>query len=135
MDDGPVTGTTGQPPIGRAALFGLCPECGARTLFDSAIGFAPRCTACGLDFRSYNVGDGPAAILILIIGALVVGGVITLQLTAHPPFWVQVILWGPFAVILVLLGLRGSKGALLAAEHQRAAREGRIAETQDKTDV
>ena len=28
----------------------------------------PRCRACGLDFAAFNVGDGPAAFLILIVG-------------------------------------------------------------------
>ncbi len=40
----------GQPPVWRAALFGLCPECGAPTLFDGPTKFAPRCRACGLDY-------------------------------------------------------------------------------------
>ena len=56
-----------------AALFGLCPQCGARGLFDGVAQFAPKCRACGLDFSTFNVGDGPAAFLTLIIGALVVG--------------------------------------------------------------
>ena len=30
----------------------------------------PRCRACGLDFARFNVGDGPAAFLTLIVGAL-----------------------------------------------------------------
>jgi uncharacterized protein (DUF983 family) len=127
MADGPDSKTIakGQPPIARAALFGLCPNCGARTLFAGVARFAPACRACGLDFSAYNVGDGPAAFLVLIIGALVVGGAVTLQLAAHPPFWVQIILWLPFTVIMVLLGLRVAKAGLIAAEHQRAAREGR----------
>ena len=61
----------GQPPIARAALFGLCPQCGAQTLFDGPAKFAPHCRVCSLDFQSYNVGDGPAAFLTLIVGALI----------------------------------------------------------------
>ena len=66
-DPGPDT--EGQPGIASAALFGLCPKCGSRTLFGGVAQFAPRCRVCGLDFSSFNVGDGPAAFLTLIIGA------------------------------------------------------------------
>src|SRR3546814_7977222 len=42
----------GQPPVWRAALFGLCPECGAPTLFDGPVKFRPKCDSCGLDRKS-----------------------------------------------------------------------------------
>ncbi|MBV1691152.1 DUF983 domain-containing protein [Novosphingobium sp. G106] len=117
--------TKGQPGLVSAALFGLCPRCGARTLFDGLAKFAPRCRACGLDFSTFNVGDGPAAFLTLIVGALVVAAAITLELSAHPPFWVHILLWVPITAAAVVWGLRAGKGALLAAEYQRQAGEHR----------
>lgn len=123
-DDNPTT--EGQPGIIPAALFGLCPQCGARGLFDGLAKFAPQCRACGLDFSTFNVGDGPAAFLTLIIGALVVVLAITLELTWHPPFWVHVVLWVPFTAGAVIWGLRAGKSALLASEYQRGAGEGRL---------
>lgn len=115
--------TEGQPGIVQAALFGLCPRCGARTLFDGLAKFAPRCRACGLDYSTFNVGDGPAAFLTLIIGAVVTGLALWLELGVHPPFWVHVVLWVPVTAALVVWGLRAGKGALLAAEYQRRAGE------------
>lgn len=111
--------TKGQPSIGEAALFGLCPKCGAKTLFGGWTAFAPRCQACGLDFWKFNVGDGPAAFLILIVGALVVGLAIWLQLAFDPPWWLHVILWIPFTVAGVIFGLRMAKAALLHSEYHR----------------
>ena len=111
----------GQPGIVSAALFGLCPRCGARCLFDGLTQFAPRCRACGLDYSGFNVGDGPAAFLTLIIGALVVILAITVELAWHPPFWVHVLLWVPLTAGAVIWGLRAGKSALLAAEFQRKA--------------
>lgn len=113
----------GQPGIAAAALFGLCPHCGAKTMFAGPARFAPRCEACGLDFASYNVGDGPAAFLTLVIGALIVGLALWLEFSVHPPVWVHVVLWPPLVAGLTLGGLRLTKGALLAAEVQRKARE------------
>lgn len=113
----------GQPGIPAAALFGLCPQCGSRTLFDGPARFAPRCRVCGLDYGQFNVGDGPAAFLTMIVGALVVGLAVWLEFAVHPPFWVHIVLWVPLVAGLTLLGLRVSKSALLAAEYHRKARE------------
>ncbi len=115
--------TGGQPGLVPAALFGLCPQCGARTLFEGVAQFAPRCGACGLDFGQFNVGDGPAAFLTLIIGALVTGLALTLELTVEPPFWVHILLWIPLTAGAVIWGLRAGKAALLAAEFKRNAGE------------
>ena len=101
----------------------MCPRCGARTLFEGLTQFASRCRACRLDFDSYNVGDGPAAFLTLIIGAVIVGLALWLEVAVHPPFWVHALLWIPATTGAVIWGLRAGKSALLAAEHQRSARE------------
>lgn len=118
----PETGK-GQPGLAEAALFGLCPECGAKTLFDGPVKFAERCRACGLDYSRFNVGDGPAAFLTLVIGALIVGLAMWLELSVHPPFWVHAILWIPLTAAAVVYGLRVSKGALLVSEYRNDAGE------------
>ncbi|GAA0275193.1 hypothetical protein GCM10009127_14740 [Alteraurantiacibacter aestuarii] len=94
-------------------------------MFDGAIKFAPRCTGCGLDYSRFNVGDGPAAFLTLIVGAIVVGLAIWLQLTFDPPWWLHVVLWLPLIVGGVVAGLRLSKGALLVREFRSNAAEHR----------
>jgi uncharacterized protein (DUF983 family) len=97
-------------------------------LFQSLTGFAPKCRACGLDFSTFNVGDGPAAFLILIIGALIVGLAVTVDLKFSPPWWVHVLLWLPLTSAAVIFSLRAAKALLLALEYRHRAREGRIAE-------
>lgn len=114
------------PGTAQVALGGLCPRCGARTLFDGMIRFAPRCGACGLDYGQFNVGDGPAAFLILIVGALVTIGAVTVQLAFEPPFWVHILLWVPLTAALVIGLLRIAKAALLQLEYRNRAREGRL---------
>ena len=114
-------------PSGRAALLGLCPRCGERTMFAGWVGFADRCRACGLDLGSFNVGDGPAAFLIFIVGTITVVGALVLDGAVSPPWWVHLI-WIPVAAALTIGGLRLSKGWLLAQEYKHRAREGRIAE-------
>ena len=107
--------------MAEAALFGLCPRCGARTLFAGWTRFAERCRACGLDLTRFNVGDGPAAFLTLIVGALVVILALWLQLAAEPAWWVHVLLWVPLTVVGVVAGLRIAKAALLQSEYRNKA--------------
>jgi uncharacterized protein (DUF983 family) len=115
--------TKGQPGTAEAALFGLCPQCGSKTMFDGVASFAAKCRACGLDYSAFNVGDGPAAFLTLGIGALITVLAIALELSLHPPFWVHVLLWVPLTAVAVVGGLRACKGWLLIAEYRRKARE------------
>ncbi|MFC0205552.1 DUF983 domain-containing protein [Novosphingobium soli] len=120
--------TKGQPSTASAALFGCCPRCGARTLFAGVARFAPRCPSCGLDFSQFNVGDGPAAFLTLVIGTLIAILAIWLQLSVSPPFWVHALLWVPISTALTLGGLRVTKAWLLGTEYRRQAGEGRLRE-------
>jgi uncharacterized protein (DUF983 family) len=116
-----------EPSPVSSALRGNCPRCGSHGLFAGWVGFAPKCRACGLDYSSFNVGDGPAAFLILIIGAIVTVGALVLDAAAEPPWWVHLI-WVPIAAALTIGGLRFAKAGLLAQEYKHRAREGRIVE-------
>ena len=132
-----MSGATGAsrlseaPPPGlvRVALLGLCPACGARTLFAGAARFALRCPKCGLDFTTFNVGDGPAAFLTFFVGALVMGVAAWLALAVDPPVWVYIAVLVPLTAGATLLGLRWAKAALLAAEYRRRAGEYRAGES------
>jgi len=123
-----ITGLNEPPGAAQVALGGLCPRCGAKTLFAGPVRFAPCCTACELDYQQFNVGDGPAAFLILIVGAIVTIGAVTLQLSVEPPFWVHALIWIPLTLALVIGLLRLAKAALLALEYRNRAREGRLVE-------
>jgi len=121
---------SGQPaehssPL-KAALAGNCPKCGAHTLFAGWVSFAHKCRSCGLDFDAFNVGDGPAAFLIFIVGTITVVSALVVDGTFSPPWWVHLV-WIPVATALTIGGLRLSKAWLLAQEHRHRASEGRIA--------
>jgi uncharacterized protein (DUF983 family) len=115
-----------EPHPLASAVQGLCPRCAAPGLFAGVVSFAPRCRACGLDYAAFNVGDGPAAFLIMIVGGLIVALAIITQLSFQPPFWVHILLWLPLTIGAVVGSLRIAKGLLLALEYRNAAREGRI---------
>ncbi len=115
-----------SPDPVRASLHGLWPHCGAKTLFDGPVKFAAASRSCGLNFSTFNVDDGPASFLTTVIGTLLVIGVLVLEATIGPPFWVQVVLLVPLTTAVVVGSLRIAKAALLLFEYWNAAREGRI---------
>lgn len=123
LDSGPLD----SGPL-DSGLYGACPRCGARTLFAGPVRFAARCPACGLDFTTFNVGDGPVAFLTLGIGGIVTVLALLLEFSVSPPWWVHALLWVPLTLALVLGSLRLAKGVLLALEYRNAAREGRRAD-------
>lgn len=114
----------------NAALKGVCPRCGKGRLFGQGlagiVSFAPHCTSCGLDYLAFNVGDGAASFLILIVGAIVTAGALWLELSHEPPWWVHALIWGPLTLILSLGLMRVAKGLLLALEFGKDAREGHL---------
>jgi uncharacterized protein (DUF983 family) len=116
-----------RPADGRGFLVGNCPCCGAHTLFSGWLAFAPKCAACGLDFSSFNVGDGPAAFLIFIVGTITVVAALVVDGAFSPP-WLIHLIWIPVATVLTIGGLRVSKAWLVTQEYKHRAREGRIAE-------
>jgi uncharacterized protein (DUF983 family) len=96
-------------------------------LFAGWVRFADKCRSCGLNFSNFNVGDGPAAFLILIVGTIVVVCALALDAAAEPPWWVHLV-WVPVAAALTIGGLRLAKAWLLGQEYSHRAREGRISE-------
>lgn len=116
-----------RPSSLSSAIAGRCPRCAQGPLFSGLLTFAPRCNACGLDFSGFNVGDGPAAFLIFIVGTITVVGALVLDGAFSPPWWVHLV-WVPVAATLTIGGLRFSKAWLLAQEYRHRAREGRIAQ-------
>ena len=118
-DDTPLT------PLVAAALRGECPRCQKRTLFAGWVRFSLRCPECDLDIDGFNVGDGPAAFLILIVGAIIVGLCLWVEIRFSPP-WPVHIIWVPLTFGLTIGGLRLGKAALLHSEYRHEAREGRL---------
>jgi uncharacterized protein (DUF983 family) len=117
-----------EPNTLRCAVLGRCPRCGQGALFDGYLSIAPRCASCGLDFSSFDVGDGAAALVILVVGAIVAGSALWTEFTFHPPLWVHLVLWTPLITVLTLAFLRLIKSGLLVQQYKHKAGEGRLLE-------
>ena len=114
------------PSVAAASLLGRCPRCGQGKLFAGYLAIAPACTACGQDFSAFDVGDGAAALVILVVGAIVAGLALWTEFTFQPPLWLHAVLWTPLIVILTFAFLRVIKSALLVLQYKHKAGEGRV---------
>ena len=121
-----MTGEVAEPNTIRAALLGLCPRCGKGKLFAGYLTVAPRCAACGLEYAGFDAGDGPAVFVILIVGAIVAGGALIVEVRFSPPYWVHAVIWLPMIVILTVSLLRVMKAFLLVQQYKHQAHEGRL---------
>ncbi|HWA92013.1 MAG TPA: DUF983 domain-containing protein [Rhizomicrobium sp.] len=110
----------------KAALLGLCPRCGQGALFDGYLKVAPACRSCGLDYAMFDSGDGPMVFVILIVGAIVCGSALYVEVAYQPPYWVHAALWIPAIFILSFALLRLVKALLLVLQYKHSAGEGRL---------
>ena len=117
----------GPPASPLAAGLGArCPRCGQGKLYDGYLKLRPSCETCGLDYGFANAGDGPAIFIMLLVGAIVVGGALTVEILYRPPMWVHVALWVPLTLALALAILRPMKALMIALQYTNQAREGRL---------
>ncbi|MEX0409028.1 DUF983 domain-containing protein [Aquibium sp. LZ166] len=116
------------PPVDpvSAGLKGRCPRCGEGKLFKGFLAVGDRCANCDLDYSYADAGDGPAVFVILIIGFVVVGLALWMEVTVNPPLWVHFLLWIPLTIALGLVSLRLIKGVLLTLQYSNKAAEGRL---------
>ena len=116
------------PPVEpiRAGLAGRCPRCGEGRLVSGFLTMAPRCGVCGLDNSFADAGDGPAVFVILIIGFIVVGLALWMEVSFSPPLWLHFLLWVPLTLVLALTALRLIKGILITLQYRNKAAEGRL---------
>jgi uncharacterized protein (DUF983 family) len=121
VDDNPKT--KGQPGIAEAALFGLCPKCADRALFDGVAIIAPRCTGCGLDYSKSTASEGAGGLLTALIAVLIMALAIGLDILLSPPFWVHALLWAPLTLAAVFFGLRAARVSVIYSEYDENTAE------------
>jgi uncharacterized protein (DUF983 family) len=117
---------TAHKGLVKNVVVGRCPRCGVGKLFRGWLSVATRCTHCDLDYAVFDPGDGPAVFVILIEGALVMGGVLWVEFTFSPPLWVHGLIWLPLTGLLTLVMLRFIKALLLVLQFHHRSGEGTV---------
>lgn len=113
-------------PSFSTGLKGACPRCGQGRMFAGYLKVADECDVCGLSFGFSDAGDGAAWFVMLIAGTLAMCGVLIVELTWQPAYWVHALVAIPLAVLLPMLMLRPVKGILLARQHETNAQLGQL---------
>lgn len=108
MDAGPSgpKENKGQPGLVSAALSGLCPRCGARTLFAEPAGLADECAHCGLDFANLQRGGRFVGLLTALLALVLILAALGVDEWLRPPLWASFLFWAPVTVGSVVFALR-----------------------------
>lgn len=101
--------------MGRGALC-RCPACGKGPLYSKYLKVVHTCDGCGTDLHHQRADDAPPYFTMMIVGHVVVGGLLALEVAYHPPTWVHLAIWLPLLVIMSLVLLPIVKGALVGLQ-------------------
>jgi uncharacterized protein (DUF983 family) len=113
-----MTEHSGQPSAFAAGIACKCPRCGEGRLFSGYLKVASRCESCGLDLKFAENGDGPAIIIIFIVGAIVGTAALLVDMAFRPPLLVHLSLWLPATLLLSLALLRPFKAIMIAFQYR-----------------
>lgn len=110
----------------RAGLLCKCPKCGTGKLYSGFLTFGESCDQCGLDYSTFDSGDGPAVFIIMFLGFIIVGLALFVEVKFSPPIWLHLLMWVPCIIGGSLLLLRPAKALMVAAQYNFNASEGKL---------
>ena len=96
----------GQPGLVSAALSGLCPRCGAKTLFDGPAQLADECSHCGLNILSLERGGRFVGVVTMLLALALMLAALVVDEWLRPPLWLSLVVWLPVTVGGVIGALR-----------------------------
>lgn len=102
-----------------AVLNGLacrCPKCGRGKLFRSYLKVNDRCPSCGEELFHHRADDMPPYISIVIVGHILVGALLHMEMTMVVQPWVYLATLLPLAIVLPLAALPSIKGAVVGLQ-------------------
>ncbi len=108
------------PHIGalNAGFLCRCPRCGKGRLFAGFLTIVENCDACGLDLKLADSGDGPAVFIILILGFIIVGMAMVIEVRYQPAMWIHAMIWPPLIIGAALGMLRPFKATMIALQYK-----------------
>jgi uncharacterized protein (DUF983 family) len=95
-------------------------------MFSGFLTLAPKCEVCGLDYGFADAGDGPAVLVTLLAGFVVLGIALAVEIAYEPPLWVYAVVFVPLTLVVCLGMLRPLKGFLIASQYTNKAAPGRL---------
>ncbi|MGI9380116.1 MAG: DUF983 domain-containing protein [Methyloligellaceae bacterium] len=107
-----------RPPraFGSALLRGMrlrCPNCSIGHLFSNYLKVQDSCAHCGEELHHHRADDAPPYVTIFIVGHIVVSLVLAVEVAFQPSYLIHALLWFPLSLLLSLIFLPISKGAIV----------------------
>lgn len=96
----------GQPGLVSAALSGLCPRCGAKTLFNAPAGLADECSNCRLDILAVERGGRFVGVVTMLLALVLILAALGVDEWLRPPLWASLLFWAPVTISTVIFALR-----------------------------
>ncbi len=112
----PATAPRSMPQAIMRGLMCRCPNCGKGKLFRAYLKVNDNCPECGQELFHHRADDFPPYIVIFIIGHLLVGVMLHMEMTQAAAPWVYLATLLPLAVILPLIMLPSIKGGVVGLQ-------------------
>ena len=102
-----------------------CPKCNQGDLYKSRFDLTlkDQCEVCGLDLTKNDSADGPAVLLIFILGFLIVPIALIADHLLTWPLWLHGIVWGGLTLALIVGSLRPIKAYIIALQFKHRPRD------------
>ena len=107
--------------LSRAMWLGFrckCPNCGKGHLFGKYLKVADHCRECGEEFHHHRADDFPAYLVMIVVGHIIVPAILAVETAYSPPYWLQLLIWLPLALVASLGLLQPTKGAIVGLQWQ-----------------
>ncbi len=108
--------TTSRPRAMFRGLRGRCPNCGEGRMFRAYLKVADSCPVCAEELHHHRADDFPAYVVLTILGHVLIPTVVAVELAYSPPYLLQLAVWLPTALLLVLGLLQPVKGAIVGLQ-------------------
>jgi uncharacterized protein (DUF983 family) len=106
-------------PAARAMLRGFrgrCPACGEGRMFASFVRSAEACGTCGEEMHHHRADDMPAYLVIFIVGHLIVGAYLGVEMMVEWTAFQHMALWLPLTAVSALAFMQPVKGAVIGLQ-------------------
>ena len=95
---------------------GRCPACGEGRLFGRFLKVADNCSMCGTEFHHHRADDLPPYLVMFAVGHVVGYGILVTETRLEMPLWAHLALWPALTLVLCLLLLQPTKGAVVGLQ-------------------
>ena len=116
-----IAGETGdgERALAPALLRGWrrrCPNCGGGPMMTGYLKIRQCCASCGEELYHHRADDMPAWATIMLVGHVLAGGLLTVEINVRPPLWVHWAIWPALTLGLTMWLLPRVKGMTVALQ-------------------